>query len=717
MARRLAGVLTLWMCSTLLAVPPLTTIQDVLYKADGTAFSGTLFIEWKSFEAVDYSTIATHSLTVPVINGVLRLQLVPTTNATPPATYTVRYSSDGRIQFTEVWAVPPNSGPLKLKDVRVASSTQPGGEPPPPPPGQIQETDVVGLVEDLAIRPVKGTSYAPSRAAYIGASGALEAVSGNVTDCVRVDGSSGACGGGGGTGPGFVDGEAPAGLINGSNVTFTLANTPSPAASLALYRNGLLQRPGADYTLSSNIITFGTLATPQPGDLLQGFYRQAEAAAPLGEAGGALTGSYPAPQLAEGVVSDYNVAANAGIQESKLALNYPTHPSAHDPTAEQKAALGGTSGAPSATNGYVTSQDPRLADARTPAGHGLLGASHNDTTAGTPLRGDLVVAQGASPTSWKRLALGPANRCLISNGSDAVWNACLFTGFSPGAVPFVDSEGNLAQNAGRLGWDNSSRRLAVGNNLGLTTLYVYDAAPGVGVTGLTVRAGQNQGAQPLVSWQSATGAEVGYVEAGGTVVGASFRAAGSATRAAWQETGTAADPSTRNDGDSWYNSGQQARKGAAAGRVHTQPQVLCSSTGASTSATSSTRLGSCAFPGNFLRPGDRVDIRFDYSHEGTETGFTIEVRWGGSPIVTRGALMEESQVTGKADGGIHAEGAQWSVQSWGATLGFAAGVGTLSDSLADPLTIDFLAHLDGPTSETVTLRNFTVVRYPAQANP
>ena len=136
----------------------------------------------------------------------------------------------------------------------------------------------------------------------------------------------------------------------------------------------LLQRPGTDYTLSGNVITFAAVATPQTGDVVQATYRLADAAAPLSEAGGALTGTYPNPQIGEGVISDFNIAANAGIQESKLALNYPTHTSANDPTADQKAALGGTSGVPSATNRYVTSQDPRLSDPRLPASHALLGS-------------------------------------------------------------------------------------------------------------------------------------------------------------------------------------------------------------------------------------------------------------------------------------------------------------------------------------------------------
>jgi len=423
-ARR-CGILALWMGLALWAVPPLTTIQDVLYKADGTPFNGTAFIEWKSFVAVDNSYIARHNLTVPVVKGILRVQLVPTTNAIPPTSYSVRYNSEGRIQFEETWVVPPSATPLKLKDVRVVGAAV----TPPPPATEIQESDVVGLLTDLEIRPVKGIGYGPSRAAFIGATGALEAVIGDLTDCVRVDGTSGPCGGPG-AGLEFVDGESPTGLVNGSNTAFTLGNTPSPPASLTLYRNGLLQRQTLDYTVSGNLITFATESVPQFGDVLLASYRLGETA-----------------------------------------------------------------------------------------------------------------------------------------------------------------------------------------------------------------------------------------------------------------------------------------------QAYTLPQVLCSSTGTATSATELTRLGSCTIPADSLTPGDRVDIRFDYSHEGGATGFSIEVRWGGTILLTRSAGAVESLVAGKADAGVHAQGAQWNVQSWGATTSLAAAAGSAPDSLAAPLTVDLLGRMALATTETVSLRNFTLIRYPTQTNP
>ena len=41
--------------------PPLTTIQDTLYKADGTPFEGVLTVNWKSFEGPDASNVPTNT--------------------------------------------------------------------------------------------------------------------------------------------------------------------------------------------------------------------------------------------------------------------------------------------------------------------------------------------------------------------------------------------------------------------------------------------------------------------------------------------------------------------------------------------------------------------------------------------------------------------------------------------------------------------------------
>lgn len=53
------------------------------------------------------------------------------------------------------------------------------------------------------------------------------------------------------------------------------------------------------------------------------------------------------------------------------------HSNSNDPTADQKAALAGTSGTPSASNKYVTNADSRMTDSRTPTAHGS--SAHSGT--------------------------------------------------------------------------------------------------------------------------------------------------------------------------------------------------------------------------------------------------------------------------------------------------------------------------------------------------
>lgn len=73
--------------------------------------------------------------------------------------------------------------------------------------------------------------------------------------------------------PVFVDAETPAGVIDGKNAGFTLAFVPAPAASLHIYRNGLLVSAGSDYSPAGGAIAFAAGAIPQPGDSLQASYR------------------------------------------------------------------------------------------------------------------------------------------------------------------------------------------------------------------------------------------------------------------------------------------------------------------------------------------------------------------------------------------------------------------------------------------------------------
>jgi hypothetical protein len=173
--------------------PPLTTIQDTLYKADGSPFEGVLAVNWKSFEAPDESSIPTNNLSVTVVKGALFIRLVPTVTSPTPAYYAVRYIVGGALQNTEYWTVPLTENKMRLKDVRVAW-------PPSPSAGNqtgtISINNIEGLPQELSVRPTKGQNYAASKAAVIGTTGELGGAIGNPGDCLRVDGSSGPCGDG-----------------------------------------------------------------------------------------------------------------------------------------------------------------------------------------------------------------------------------------------------------------------------------------------------------------------------------------------------------------------------------------------------------------------------------------------------------------------------------------------------------------------------------------
>lgn len=78
----------------------------------------------------------------------------------------------------------------------------------------------------------------------------------------------------------FADAEVPAGTIDGNNGNFTLAHIPlESGASLILSRNGIIQKSGIGgdflFATPNNIatITFQSGSIPQPGDILQAWYR------------------------------------------------------------------------------------------------------------------------------------------------------------------------------------------------------------------------------------------------------------------------------------------------------------------------------------------------------------------------------------------------------------------------------------------------------------
>src|SRR5579875_868089 len=73
--------------------------------------------------------------------------------------------------------------------------------------------------------------------------------------------------------PRFANQDTPKGTLDGVNSTFSLSHVPNPTTTVQLFRNGILQAQGVDYTLSAGVVTFSANAIPKPGDLLFAWYQ------------------------------------------------------------------------------------------------------------------------------------------------------------------------------------------------------------------------------------------------------------------------------------------------------------------------------------------------------------------------------------------------------------------------------------------------------------
>jgi len=140
-------------------------------------------------------------------------------------------------------------------------------------------------------------------------------------------------------------------------------------------------------------------------------------------------------------------------------------------------------------------------------------------------------------------------------------------------------------------------------------------------------------------------------------------------------------------------------------------QVICSAAGTTTNAAASTSLGGCDIPAAGLLPGDRIEVRFTLTHSGMTSGFSFQVNWGNTTIFSRIAGTQDAAVAGLADAALRAAGTQFSLESWGTVLPFLPGLVTAPAQSG--LEVVFRAGLATAGSDSVTLTNYTVLRYPA----
>jgi hypothetical protein len=150
----------------------------------------------------------------------------------------------------------------------------------------------------------------------------------------------------------------------------------------------------------------------------------------------------------------------------------------------------------------------------------------------------------------------------------------------------------------------------------------------------------------------------------------------------------------------------------------TGSQVVCSSVGGVTSSTAITQLGTCTIPAGVLGSGDRLEVRFQLAHTGTSSGFSGEVRVGTSTtVVARSAIASESRMSGQTDFSIFGTDQLWDSRTYGTTLTIAATTGASSEDTSQALTVSFRGQMASSSADSLALRNFMVIRYPAQNNP
>jgi hypothetical protein len=322
------GILT----TCALAQTNLTQIRDTINNPDGTPFNGTLVITWVGLSSPTSGSVSPLSTSAHIYNGALSVLLVPTTTAAAGSYYQVVYNSgNGIVTWTETWSVPPSTTALTVSSVRTSSTSGSGTSTGTGGGGTtttqyatlpIAISQVTGLSADLNTlnnslttlqTTVSGLDLSGLSSLTNTVNGLSTSVSANTTNITALTTSVNSLTTSSASNSSnlaalsttvgnlstsvaslntavtalqasgvvktlnmtFIDGEVPGGVTNGSNVAFTLSQGPTPAGSLELYRNGLVQTSAVDYTISGTAITFLSGNIPAAGDVLQAYYRAA----------------------------------------------------------------------------------------------------------------------------------------------------------------------------------------------------------------------------------------------------------------------------------------------------------------------------------------------------------------------------------------------------------------------------------------------------------
>ena len=107
----IAGALLIFLAMPTRCQVSTTTVQGTVYRADGTAATGTLLVSWTAFSTASNQAVAAGNTTATIgSDGFVSLQLAPNAGATPVGSYysVVYHLNDGTVS-KEYWVIPATS--------------------------------------------------------------------------------------------------------------------------------------------------------------------------------------------------------------------------------------------------------------------------------------------------------------------------------------------------------------------------------------------------------------------------------------------------------------------------------------------------------------------------------------------------------------------------------------------------------------------------------